>query len=141
MPQSTAPECASRPISCETWIDGCVFAFFLAIRNERERNMRSIIRIQARHSRYLHHEKSLFTDVFPSWFFFRTCESYALDKFARNVICNTDLRNRELKVFLGDVLPALPQRIHPSLGTDTTHLGTRALSHLLCQSTQIDSAL
>ena len=57
------------------------------------------------------------------------------------MISNTDLRNRELKVFLSDVLPALPQRIHPSLGTDSAHFGTRALSHLLCQSTEVDSPL
>ncbi len=53
----------------------------------------------------------------------------------------TYLRHCELKVFLRDMLPALTERVHTRLGTDTAHLGSRTLTHLLRQSAQVDAAL
>ena len=59
----------------------------------------------------------------------------------REMIYNTHLRNGKLKVLLGDVLPALTQRVHSRLGTNTTNLRTRALTHLLGQCSQVDAPL
>lgn len=56
-------------------------------------------------------------------------------------IRETHLCHCELEVFLCDMLPALTERIHTRLGTDTAHLSSRTLSHLLRQSAQVDTAL
>lgn len=58
------------------------------------------------------YENSLFTDVFPSWFFFRTCTPCQHYRHTSLRSLATNLRNSKFKVFLGDMLPPLPKRIH-----------------------------
>jgi len=59
------------------------------------------------------YENSLFTDVFPSWFFFRTCPHSQRSCHTPSRPLGTNLCNRKLKVFLRDMLSPLAQRVHP----------------------------
>ncbi len=57
------------------------------------------------------YENNLLTDVFASWFFLRTCTRGQQQK-SSPPHTDTNLGNSKLKVFLRDVLPSLPQRVH-----------------------------
>lgn len=57
------------------------------------------------------YENSLLTDVFPSWFFFKTCDASKHFGTSQNRL-GTNLGNSKLKVFLRDMLSSLAQRIH-----------------------------
>lgn len=52
-----------------------------------------------------------------------------------------DLGHRELKIFLGDVLPSFAERVHACFLAYSLHLGPAALSHLLGKRTQVDPSL
>ena len=51
-----------------------------------------------------------------------------------------NLGHGHLEVLLGDVNPPLPECVHPSLGTDSLHLGSGASAHLLGNLPQVDSS-
>lgn len=88
------------------------------------------------------YEKSLLTDMFPSWFFLSTCSTPKSALITRAKPNNkTNLRDSELEVFLRDMLSPFAQRVHAGLRANTPHFGARALAHLLRECAQVDTAL
>lgn len=72
--------------------------------------------IKYRSSVPVDHEKSLFTEVLPSEFFFRTCDPRAV-RISINIKYGTDpertnLGDGKLKVLLRNVLPAFAKGVH-----------------------------
>lgn len=107
----------------------------------------------------MNQENNLLTEVFPSWFFFSTCQyTRGIRYDAKMVELQPNLCNSEFEVLLSDVLPTFTERIHSYSDSDqrhqricgpihtrfcadTTDFSTGALTHLLGESAEVDASL
>ena len=77
------------------------------------KNMIRYSRIIQRENRNEDHENSLFTEVFPSWFFFKTYRGEMVQVSTCGDNRGTNLSHCELEILLGYMLSSFTKSVHP----------------------------